>query len=92
MLEYETGDWNLGRELLERLVEVMEMSSPSPTLEFSLPALAIPQVARITGRSDFFEVAVTAADTVLAFDSVLPVVASGAEACLALLAVVREGP
>jgi len=89
ILEYEVGDWNLGQELLERLMEVMEASPPSPTLDIALPALAIPLVARITGKSDFLEVAATAAETVLAFDSVLPIVAGAAQACLALLAVMR---
>ena len=89
MLEYEAGDWNLGQQLLERLVEVMEAGPPSPTLDFALPALTIPLVARITGRSDFLEVAVTAAETVLSFDLALPLIASCAEAGLALLAVVR---
>ena len=89
LLEYEAGDWNLGRELLERLVEVMEASPPAPTLDIAMPALAIALVARITGKSDFLEVAATAADTVLAFDSVQPIIAIVVQASLALLAVVR---
>ena len=88
--EYEVGDFAAGETYLERLLEAMRLSPPGPTMEYLLPAIAIPLVTRITGVAEQFEAAQSATEAVLSSGSVLPLGAQIARAGLALLAVARR--
>jgi len=90
LLEYEVGDFAAGETYLDKLLEAMRLSSPGPTVEYILPAIAIPLVTRITGVIEQFEAAQSAAEAVLSSGSVLPLGAEVARAGLALLAVDRR--
>ena len=56
LLEYELGDFSQGQIYLERLLEVVQLTEPGPTLEHAFLAVVIPAVARITGVATRFEV------------------------------------
>ena len=83
------GDFRQGEAYLERLLEVLRLTEPGPTLEHGLVAAVIPVIARITGVADRSDVAEAAAETVLSAPSVTPLVAALARFGLALLAVQR---
>ena len=76
MLEFETGDFNQGKELLDRMVETMAEAEPGPTAVFAYTAAAIPLVARIEGGKERFDVANVAARNFLSFESLSPMFAS----------------
>ncbi len=65
MLEYEEGDFVQGRAYVERLQEVMRITSPGPTLDTVNLAVAVAMAARITDTTEQSEVAKTAADAAL---------------------------
>ena len=90
LLEYQVGDFDQGEVYMERLLEVMRLGTPGPTLEYIYPALVIPQVARITGITDRFEFAEAAAETVLSSPSVAPLMIVAGRYGLALMAVKRR--
>jgi len=90
LLEYEVGDFLACESYLERLLEAMRLSPPGPTMEYLLPALAIPLVTRITGVVDRSEAAQSAAEAVLSSGSVLPLGDQIARAGLGLLVVERR--
>ena len=83
LLEYEVGDFAAGETYLERLLEAMRLSSPGPTMEYLVPAIAIPLVNRNTGVGKRSEDA-------LSSGYVLPLGAQVARVGLALLAVERR--
>ncbi len=89
ILEYELGDFSQGQIYLERLLEVVQLTAPGPTLEHSLLALMIPAVARITGIASRFDVDDAAAETILSSPSVTPIITTFARTGLALMAVQR---
>ena len=88
-LEYQAGDLAEGEAHLEQAVEVMRSRTPDATPGYTWPAARIPLVARITGGTDRFDVAQTAAEVVLT-SSPAPLLASFARAGLALMAVQQE--
>ncbi|MFQ6031023.1 MAG: LuxR C-terminal-related transcriptional regulator, partial [Dehalococcoidia bacterium] len=61
MEEYQTGNFPEGREYLQRLLEVVRQTTPGPTLEHSFAALVVPLTARISGESELFPAAESAA-------------------------------
>ena len=87
LLEYEVGNFQEGELYLERLLEVMRPVAPKPVLEYALPALVIPIVARIAGKAERLGVAAEAAETVCAHPSSTPAMAISARIGLALIAV-----
>ncbi len=89
VLEYELGDFSQGQDFLERLLEVVQLTAPGPTLEHSFLAVVIPAVARITGVISRFDVAEAAAETILSSPSVTPIITTFARTGLALMAVQR---
>ena len=89
LLEYELGEVSQGQDYLDRLLEVVQLTPPGPTLEHSILALVIPMVARITGIASRFELAEAAAETTLSSPSVSPFVTSITRTGLALMAVQR---
>ncbi|MFQ6029009.1 MAG: tetratricopeptide repeat protein, partial [Dehalococcoidia bacterium] len=89
LLEYEEGEFGQGEAFLRRLIEAMGMTAPGPALVYGYTAVVIGFAARITGMVDRFDVAQTAAETVLSSAHVNPNYAMQARAGLALLAVQR---
>ena len=75
LLEYEVGDFAAGETCLERLLEAMRLSSPGPTMEYLVPAIAIPLFNRNTGVGERSEAARSAAEDALSSGYVLPLVA-----------------
>ena len=63
--EYQIGDFNQGSIHLERLIEVMHLAQPGPSIAYGIPAQSIALIALITGLQDQLEVAEVAAQTVL---------------------------
>jgi ATP/maltotriose-dependent transcriptional regulator MalT len=90
--EYQVGNFGQGEAYLERLLEVMRLTAPSPSLEYAHPAIMIPLVARITGVVDRLDVATSVARTILSSPSAAAIVVSVARAGLGLLAVLRGDP
>jgi tetratricopeptide (TPR) repeat protein len=89
LLEYELGDFSQGEDYLERLLEVVQLTAPGPTLEHGFLAIVIPAVARITGITSRFAVVEETAETILSSPSVTPIITTFARTCLALMAVQR---
>ena len=90
LLEYQAGDPAEGQIYLDRMLEVMRQEEAGPDLEFALPAITVPLVARFAGGD--LDAAGEAARTVLSADSVSPSLALLARAGLALAAVERSDP
>ena len=88
-LEYELGDFGQGDAYLERLVDMMRHSPPGSTLDYSVVPLAIAVAARMTGMDRQFDLAETAANTVLSSPSAVSFFAQLARTGLALMAVER---
>ena len=74
---------------LERLLEVMQQTSPGPTQEYVAPAIVIPLVARITGTVERLDAAERVAEIVLSSPSAIPAAIMMANQGLAILAVLR---
>ncbi len=90
VLEYQVGDFAQGSMHLEQLLEVVRRTPPGPSAPHAFPALVVAAIARITGLPDKLEVAEAAAQNVLSYPSVTPLIARAAVSGLALLAVVRK--
>jgi tetratricopeptide (TPR) repeat protein len=88
LLEYEVGDFEQGEIYLERLIDVVSAAVPGSVAAIQIARL-IPEVARITGASDRFEIAEAAAEAILAFPSVTPGNSGSARVGLAIIAVQR---
>ena len=86
-LEHEVGEFGQGEHYLERMVAVMRQTVPGPTFEYAYPAMVIPLVARTSGVVEKFDIARSAAETVVSWPSVTPFIALYARAGLAWLAV-----
>jgi tetratricopeptide (TPR) repeat protein len=90
LLEFEVGDPVQGENYLESLVDAMRLSYPGPKPEYSLPAIGIPMVARLTGCTRHVEVAERAASVVLAATNSSTIISWQARAGLGFLAVQQE--
>ena len=88
LLEYQVGDFEQCEMYLERLMDVMRVAVPGSTAAVQI-AWVIPEVARITGASDRFDIAKAAAEAVLSSPSVTPIDSGTARVGLALIAVQR---
>jgi len=89
ILEYQVGDVEQGEMYLERLLDVMRLTAPGPTVPHTTIAFVVPIVARIAGTTDRFDLAQAAAETVLSSGNATPRYTSMARAGLALMAVQR---
>ncbi|PKB64707.1 MAG: hypothetical protein BZY80_02015 [SAR202 cluster bacterium Io17-Chloro-G2] len=65
MLEYQVGDLDQGEIYLERLLEVMHVTTPGPNLDTVYSALALSVIAWTTGTNERLDVAKIAAEAVL---------------------------
>ncbi len=89
LTEYEVGNFELGAEYLERLLERMRQTPPGPSSDYYLPSQVIPMVALITGVIDNLEIAESAANVVLASPVGTSLTAIFPMAGMALVAVLR---
>ena len=89
LLDYEVGEFVDGEVHLKQLVEAMRLATPGPTSAYSLTAMVMPLVARISGGVDQLDVAEEAAATILSSASATPVYTIWARTGLALVAVQR---
>jgi tetratricopeptide (TPR) repeat protein len=89
LLEYQLGETAEGEAFLDRLVEAMRVTAPGSTVEHSEAAATIALVGRITGRHERFDVAETAAATVLSSTIHIPIFDLHARIGLAVMAVER---
>lgn len=87
MLEFETGNFAGGQVALDCMLDTMQQAAPGPTAEYCYPAAVIPFVARITGELERLGEAKAAAETVLSYPSVVPLIGGTARLGLALIAV-----
>jgi hypothetical protein len=71
-MEYEVGDFAQGEVYLGRMVETMRRVSPGPTNPFSITALVIGEVSRITGDTNWLKVSEEAAGIVLSSPFAIP--------------------
>ncbi|MCI0896068.1 MAG: AAA family ATPase [Chloroflexi bacterium] len=88
MLEYQIGDFGQGEVYIERLLEVMQITTPGPNLDTVCLALAVSQAAQITGTGERVDLAKMAAEAVLSSTSttlVVTLVARTAQAILSVL-------
>ena len=89
MMEYEVGNFDGGKQFLERLEESTALGASRANEQMSV-ARAFPVIARITGLHERLEVAEAAAEAILASpDGAAPLNADAARTGLGWLAVVR---
>ena len=86
LLEYQTGEFAQGEVHLERLLDVMRQDGTDQFNAFQRVAFTIPAAARFTGVQDRFDIAESAAETVLSEMSPTPHTARYVRVGLALLA------
>ncbi|MCH7712060.1 MAG: AAA family ATPase [Chloroflexi bacterium] len=89
MLECETGDFVQGEAFLDRLVEVMRLTPPGPTMENGMTAMAVATAARICGKPDRLDLAQVAAQPVISFADAVPFVEAMARLGMGLQSVER---
>jgi len=87
MLEYQVGDFDQGEVYIERLLEVMQITTPGPNLDTAYFALAVSQAAQITGTSKRIDTANMAAEAALSSTSAPFVATSVATAAQAILSI-----
>jgi class 3 adenylate cyclase/tetratricopeptide (TPR) repeat protein len=90
MLEYQTGDFGQGQVYIERLLEVMQITTPGPNLDTAYLALAVAQDAQITGTVKRADIAKIAAETILSSTPVTRVVALLARTAQAIMSVLED--
>jgi len=88
-LESGLGNFKNGEAYIERLVDLMQLTTPGPDIEHAIPALTIPAVARITNDQDHFDVAENAARIVVSSPYGTPLMVLLSRAGLGLIAVQR---
>ena len=89
LLEYEVGDFDQGRIYLDRFLETVRLNSPGPTVPYAAMASTLSIIARITGVTDWFDIAEEGAAAVLSSPSAAPNIVEVARAGLAFIAVQR---
>jgi tetratricopeptide (TPR) repeat protein len=89
MLEYEVGSFSEGESHLRRLLDVLQLITPGPTIPHGLTASVIPVIGRTAVVDAVLAIAEAAAQTVLSSTSATPFVTMQARAGVALLAVSR---
>ena len=86
LVEYNTGDFGQGEDYLKRFLEAKSLIPGGPSYENAATAMFIPIIARMTGVADRFDIAVSAAETVLSSPAAGPGFVNWARAGLALIA------
>jgi len=87
VMEYEVGDIGQAESHLERLLELMRLSTPGVSGLYALSVAAIPIIARITGAANWFDVAEEAAEGLLSSPFPSPLFDLWARVGLGLMAV-----
>ncbi|MFQ6026030.1 MAG: AAA family ATPase [Dehalococcoidia bacterium] len=91
-LEYENGDFRQGEAYFQRLLDLAEDYLSGPSAVTAAPAFLIPLIARTTGAPDHFELARTAAESMLSTPNANPLTISFARFGLGLMAVLEDEP
>ena len=65
MLEFETGDFERGETYLERMLDIVRLSPPGPSVEYGFTSMWLAMAARISGVDERLGVAEEAAGAVL---------------------------
>ena len=87
-MDYQLGDFGQGETHLERLLEALRLADPRYSgMQYAFTAMAITVISQITGDISQFDLAKSAAETVLSSPTVRPYFASVARVSLALMAV-----
>lgn len=92
LLEYEVGDFDQGQEFLKQLLEAMRRFAPGPITHYSIPALVLPMIARLTGINDQLDIAESAAKTILESPTALPFEIVAVRNGLAIKSVIMNDP
>jgi ATP/maltotriose-dependent transcriptional regulator MalT len=90
IIEHESGNKFQGQLFLERLLEAVRLLTSEPRHDYASTASMVPIAARITGDTEYLNMAEGAASTVLSAETATPLVASLARLGLALIAVLRS--
>ena len=86
LLECDTGDFEQALVYLDRLIDLLQLTPPGPTLEYAYFALLVPGLERVTGFKDHSALAEEAAYAVLSEQSATIYLAACARLGLSLLA------
>lgn len=89
-LEYEVGNFDDGETFLGQALEVMRLAPRGPNTAYSNVAMMIATAARITGDTSRFDIAESAAETVLTAPTAAPVVVLIARVASGLIAARRR--
>ena len=90
MLEYEEGNFVQGASILDRLTEVMNITSPGPTLDTAYLAVAISLMLGIAGTGERLDLADLAAEAILSSPYATHSVTVAATCSRALISVFRR--
>jgi DNA-binding SARP family transcriptional activator len=90
LLEYQLGEAAEGEIYVDQLLDAMRATTPGSTVEHSEAAAAIALVGRITGRHERFDIAESAAATVLSAPIRIPIFDLHARIGLGVLAAERS--
>ena len=90
IMEHESGNKFQGQLFLERLLGAVRLLTSEPRYDHASIASMVPIAARITGDTEYLNMAEGAASTVLSAETATPLVASFARLGLALIAVLRS--
>ena len=89
-LEFETGDFKRGETYLQRMLDIVRLTSPGPSIEYAFTASWLAIAARVSGVAERLEVAEEVAGAVLSSPIATPFVERMARVAVALIAVQRR--
>lgn len=89
-VEYAVGALGEGDTYLKRLLDLMRLATPGPTVEHAFPAAAMAVAAHTTGDAERLDIAQGTAEAVLSSSSVTPVISTIAFGTLGLIAVLKS--
>ena len=90
LLEHDLGDFDQGQVYLVRLIELLDVNKPAPTLEYGWTVATLGLVARITGDISMFGRIGSTADAVIAMRPITPFVETFARIGKGLMAVIQK--
>ena len=90
ILEYQLGQFDDGARFLERLLEGAEAAPAWPIFDHVAVASTIPNIARITGVMERFDIAEKSAEIAISSPHVIPAFSMTAQSGLVLIAVMRR--
>jgi len=88
-MEYEVGNFDVGETLVGQALEVMRLAPRGPNTAYTTVAIIIAIAARITGDTSQTDIAISAAETVLAAPGALSIATILARVALGLISVQR---